>query len=411
MKDRFEDILKKKLSNQQMAPPLGDFLSLEAELTPVLKRQRHRAVLFRTISSCAAACIIAALVVGGIHRKAQFEPSVDYIAIVEQGPEIHVLADILDDVKSIEPASESTIMAKLSKSIEPETEQEQPQTISQTMEARQTTTPTNYNVSQDRSNNASNSGYNNNVEKRYTSFSLNQDNKQNGQIDFRREARDKGWIADVFIGALASADGDPFSSVSISAMPSQYTLSETISTRNSSDANKTVDNYKHKFPITLGINVGKRIGNGPISIESGLSYSYLESTAQLEATYDYHIKQQIHYIGMPLRARYSFGSPHSKFDFYLSAGGTIEVAVNAKTTTDIYSGSTLSSSITEDLQAKGPLFSAALHSGIAYDIMPRLGLFLEPGVSFYFRNSNHPTTYRTDDNLKFDLRMGIRTRF
>ena len=63
-------------------------------------------------------------------------------------------------------------------------------------------------------------------------------------------------------------------------------------------------NLKHRFPISVGVNVKKRLTDR-WGIETGLVYSYLESSGDLDAEYTYRYKQKIHYLGIPLNLSYS----------------------------------------------------------------------------------------------------------
>ncbi|MFQ8806877.1 MAG: outer membrane beta-barrel protein [Alistipes indistinctus] len=93
-------------------------------------------------------------------------------------------------------------------------------------------------------------------------------------------------------------------------------------------------NLKHRFPISVGVNVKKRLTDR-WGIETGLVYSYLESSGDLDAEYTYRYKQKIHYLGIPLNLSYSLYQ-NKRLDIYLQGGGMAEMALSAHGYTRIF---------------------------------------------------------------------------
>ena len=112
-------------------------------------------------------------------------------------------------------------------------------------------------------------------------------------------------------GGRASATTFKASPLGASLMQSSGLESNTIDTGRYEDAQ-----FKHSAPIgaELVLNIplwhrsgGAGVNQGCLSIESGVSYSYLRSQLLFQG----HVKtdeQRVQYVGIPLRIRYSFGS-------------------------------------------------------------------------------------------------------
>jgi len=168
-------------------------------------------------------------------------------------------------------------------------------------------------------------------------------------------------------------------------------------------------NLKHSFPVSVGINVKKQL-NDRWSIESGLVYTFLQSTADLDAAYQYRYKQSIHYLGVPLGISYSLYR-NKGLDIYLQGGGMAQFALSAHGQTRIFNQGEFASSINEDLPANGPLWSVNLGAGLSYDFVRNFGIYIEPGANYYFPNANHPQSYWTDNPWSFNVRVGFRFKF
>lgn len=168
-------------------------------------------------------------------------------------------------------------------------------------------------------------------------------------------------------------------------------------------------NLKHRFPISVGVNVKKRLTDR-WGIETGLVYSYLESSGDLDAEYTYRYKQKIHYLGIPLNLSYSLYQ-NKRLDIYLQGGGMAEMALSAHGYTRIFNHGVFASDIDDKLPASGVLWSVGLGAGISYDFVQNFGLYLEPGANYYFPNSNQPRSYRTDNPWSFNVRVGFRFKF
>lgn len=160
----------------------------------------------------------------------------------------------------------------------------------------------------------------------------------------------------------------------------------------------------HRMPVTFGLGVSYPLTDR-MTLHSGLNYTLLVSEATLSQQNNYSIEQRMHYIGIPLGISYSF-IPKGKWDVYVRGGGMVEraVASNFKLTTYTDSGSS-----TEDgrMKIKGVQLSVNCAVGVLYRITNHLGVYVEPGVSYYFDN-NQPASYRSEHPTSFTLQAGLR---
>ncbi len=173
------------------------------------------------------------------------------------------------------------------------------------------------------------------------------------------------------------------------------------------------DSYTHKMPVKLGLTARYAFTN-LLGIESGLTYSLLqsdikrgsESTTGAWSSSD----QTLHYLGVPLNLTFNF--LNSKYvDVYASAGGMMEFGVKGSIkTTDHINGSTTASH-QNAITPEGLLWSVNATAGVQVNVLPSLGLYVEPGMSHHFKNDRQPRSSYTDKPTNFALGFGLRYTF
>lgn len=196
-------------------------------------------------------------------------------------------------------------------------------------------------------------------------------------------------------GGRASATTFKASPLGASLMQSSGLESNTIDTGRYEDAQ-----FKHSAPIgaELVLNIplwhrsgGAGVNQGCLSIESGVSYSYLRSQLLFQG----HVKtdeQRVQYVGIPLRIRYSFGS-NSAFSTYISAGGKLEWAADARV-----AGNKVSE--------KGVQVSIGANAGVQWKAADHIYMYAQPEISYYLTESRLKTI-RTDNPLSVGLSIGL----
>lgn len=155
----------------------------------------------------------------------------------------------------------------------------------------------------------------------------------------------------------------------------------------------TITELKHKQPISFGLSVRKNLSNG-FSVETGLTYTMLSSDGKSVNDNSKKIEQKLHYVGIPLRGNWSFVES-KRFSVYLTAGGMVEKCVYGK--------------IGGEKETVKPLqFSLAGGVGGQLNLTDRIGLYVEPGVSYFFDDGSDVETIRKENPLNFNLQGGIR---
>lgn len=154
----------------------------------------------------------------------------------------------------------------------------------------------------------------------------------------------------------------------------------------------------HRQPIRLGVSLHYRL-NDRWGIESGLSYTRLLSDITTKsATQTTHIEQKLSYIGIPVNITYRLWN-NRRFSCYLSAGVMAEMMIT---------GSRTSEGKEENLKNQPLQFSINGAAGAEYQLGNVLGFFVEPGLSYHFKNSGDIPTFYQENPLGFNLNLGIR---
>lgn len=153
-----------------------------------------------------------------------------------------------------------------------------------------------------------------------------------------------------------------------------------------------VAEINHKQPISFGISVRKGL-YGNFSVETGLTYTLLASEIRYNRSSDL-VKQNLHYVGIPLRFNWSF-LDKNHFLLYLSTGAMVEKCVYGE--------------IGSYKETVGPLQLSLLGAfGMQYKLSRRVGLYVEPGVSYFFDDGSPVETIRKENPFDFTLQAGIR---
>ena len=158
---------------------------------------------------------------------------------------------------------------------------------------------------------------------------------------------------------------------------------------------KNIASIEHKQPLSFGISVRKELNKG-FSIESGVTYTYLASDIIFEGSTDRQ-NQKLYYIGIPIRANWSFINT-TRFTTYISAGGSVEKCVYGK--------------IGNEKETVQPLqLSVTGAVGAQYNVNRRIGLYVEPGVSYFFDDGSMIQTIRKEKPRNFTLQAGVRLTY
>lgn len=214
--------------------------------------------------------------------------------------------------------------------------------------------------------------------------------------------------------------GNVMSGYNESAPPRGYMLAAADPVGSSDDANMLETNDQpmrastpeetsvhHRQPVRYGVSLRYQLDNR-WSLETGLTYSYLRSDITTTAdSYQRVTEQRLHYIGVPLTASLSVWRTGG-LGIYLSAGAMVETMVSGKAeTTTRYSGDT-EDKTTATLSNHPLQLSVGCAVGAEYMFSKTVGLYLEPGVNYYFDNHSSVKTIYDENPLNFNLNLGLR---
>ena len=105
--------------------------------------------------------------------------------------------------------------------------------------------------------------------------------------------------------------------------------------------------------------------------------------------------QRVHYLGIPVRLDWIIAS-HSLFDVYVGGGMQGDFCLNA----------TLAE---KDIKKDRPSLSLVGAGGLQMNATKRLGLYLEPELSWRIPDGNNTlVTYRSEHPVMFSVSAGIR---
>lgn len=170
---------------------------------------------------------------------------------------------------------------------------------------------------------------------------------------------------------------------------------------------ETETKVKHHQPVKIGLSVRFRFSDR-LGIESGLSYSYLSSDISTCNSYDKRVtRQKLHYVGIPLNLNFNLWR-NNKFDTYVSGGGMVEFCVSGHSSTKVSSDGSVWLDTETDLRETRPQFSGNVSAGVQYNFSRQFGVYMEPGVSYYFDNGSNVITIYKDKPFNFNLNLGLR---
>ena len=165
----------------------------------------------------------------------------------------------------------------------------------------------------------------------------------------------------------------------------------------------------HHLPFSISMALQHRL-NDRWGIESGLSYTHLSSQFVAgESQAGYVENQKIHYLGIPLKISYNWlNTKH--WNIYSSTGATFELPVRASISTDYQSRSISLFHNSKSFDA--PIqWSTSISVGAQYNITPSLGIFAEPGATYFIPQGSEIETYRTQHPFSVTIPIGLRFRW
>lgn len=158
---------------------------------------------------------------------------------------------------------------------------------------------------------------------------------------------------------------------------------------------------KHNMPVSFGATVSYAL-NDRLALTSGLVYtlatSSFEHGTSSSASKD---EQTLHYVGIPLTASYTIWS-NSWLKTYVNAGGQADFNVSAKVETEGH---------TTNIDKDRAQLSVGAAAGVQLNVIKQMGVYVEPGMRYYFDNGSNVQTVFKEHPCNFSLQMGLRWNF
>ena len=154
------------------------------------------------------------------------------------------------------------------------------------------------------------------------------------------------------------------------------------------DTNYPNYSFHHHQPISFGLTICKSLDKS-FSVESGLVFTMLISDVDA-----YDKKQQLYYIGIPIKGNWSFYR-QKQVQLYLTAGAMGEKCFYAR-----LGG--------KKLKLNAIQFSINGGAGVAYNLTNHLSIYGEAGVAYFFDDGSFVQSIRKERPCNMNLQAGLR---
>lgn len=181
---------------------------------------------------------------------------------------------------------------------------------------------------------------------------------------------------------------------SLSAVNTEYADNEMF--RVSPYEQDTKDVTHHDMPLSIGFTASYSV-TPRIALASGLVYTLATSSFQHGASMPKET-QTLHYVGIPLNLSYTVWG-NSWLRTYIMAGAQADMNVKATLKADGHK-----SNIDNDRAQ----FSVTGGAGVQLNVAQQLGVYVEPGVRYYFDNGSAVQTIFKEHPTNFSLQVGLR---
>lgn len=155
---------------------------------------------------------------------------------------------------------------------------------------------------------------------------------------------------------------------------------------------------RHNMPVSFGATVAYGITDR-LALSTGAVYtlatSSFEHGTSNNVTKD---EQTLHYIGIPLNASYTVWG-NRLLKAYITAGGQADFNVSAKVETGGH---------TTDIGKDRVQFSVGGAAGLQLNVIRQMGIYVEPGVKYYFDNGSSVQNVFKEHPCNFSLQVGLR---
>lgn len=157
----------------------------------------------------------------------------------------------------------------------------------------------------------------------------------------------------------------------------------------------------HRAPLSFGLSVDIPL-NERWSISTGCVYTHLYSEiVHRTPAEDLSEDKKYEYVGVPLSLNMTVWK-NEKIRTYASAGAQLDFNVKAQGEKN---------NVKYDIDKDKANVSGILNAGLQYNIIPQAGVYVEPGLRYYFNNGSNVENYFKYKQLNFNLQVGFRYNF
>lgn len=420
-RDKIDELLSGKLAKAEITPPDDVWARIESSMAeidaesgvepipPMVLRRPTRRLNSRTVwGYVAAAAVMIGIITVGIENMTPDEQVVaqaDEVVTeaIEQQTTVPVMASAV--VNPVSEKTENIVRTRMAQqvAVSPATQPQVEERVSPNVEESVTEAPKQEQKDEETPKSAESI-----AEKPKSKSRLNYDPFVE---DFRSRRKKKKSIN---AGLYAMNFSSGSETVNLSKVAGRSNLSFAVNEMlpNASDGllmgatyTASLPELEHKMPLSFGLSLSFGLGN-KFALESGIVYSRLVSEAKTSGAFDYNykVKQTLQYLGIPVALRYDFVDSKT-FKVYAKAGAMVEMAVDAR-----YSETVSGVRSTTKIDADGVQASVQGAVGAQVNLMKGLGLYVEPGMAYYF-DCGQPENYRTENPFNFALTAGLRVNF
>ena len=224
-------------------------------------------------------------------------------------------------------------------------------------------------------------------------------------VEFEMPDDDARLLATVHFGSMSGGANTTVSPVYMSDemysnFAGAYEYSNTA-TRMANNVELTgyEENREYQLPLKYGLSVSYRITDR-WAIQTGVNYMQQRTklTQRMKGN-SLVTKYNYEYIGVPVGASYKLMDVGSWLSLYATAG--VEADFNFKARADV-------EQISKDIPKDSPQFSVVAAMGAQLNLPMRFGIYVEPGVTYFFDNGSNADTRMKDQPLNASLQVGLR---
>ena len=166
---------------------------------------------------------------------------------------------------------------------------------------------------------------------------------------------------------------------------------------------------KHRFPVRGGVSLRYALTDR-MGIETGVTYTRLTSRFACGGVARHNdTGQTLHYVGIPLNVSYTLWR-NRRLETYLSVGGEVQKCISGKSEAVSVSNGTVVASEDSSIKDSRLQWSANAAAGIQLNIVPAVGIYAEPGLSWTPDNGSSVETIYKDKPLNVNIKLGVRVK-